>query len=258
MSKQLPTQPNLEQLKNQAKDLRKAHQQADPEAIQRIKDHHPRLSGASDSAIFRADFSLQDAQLVLAREYGFPSWSKLVAAVTSSKPHSALPEDVDPPRPPAEVPMTADEMEAALDYLGLRMERFSCEVADHHDIQVSLQQSVKGNRKKAQDLATLTLDPGQHTLLLFMHQNDDEIDFAIQSEGYRSGGGKISTNECNARVWDRLTPDPLPVGKKLPIFVWAANHQTISSLGLTKSVDDLVLEYEMAIVISAEIQQKQD
>ena len=77
MSKSLPSGANLEQLKKQAKDLLKAHHSADPEAIRRIQASHPRWSGASASQICATRLSLSDAQLVIAREYGFASWPKL-------------------------------------------------------------------------------------------------------------------------------------------------------------------------------------
>ncbi|MBT7915840.1 hypothetical protein HN588_18265 [Candidatus Bathyarchaeota archaeon] len=85
MSKSLPLQPNLEHLKKQAKALLKAHQQSQPEVISRIKEHHPRLSNSSGSDILREEFSLQDAQLVIAREYGFESWPKLAEVVVMYK-----------------------------------------------------------------------------------------------------------------------------------------------------------------------------
>ena len=81
MSKQLPPRPNLEQLKKQAKDLRKAHQSADPEAAKRIEEHLPRLSSASEAEILQGDFSLQEAQHVIAGEYGFKNWNWLQAVV---------------------------------------------------------------------------------------------------------------------------------------------------------------------------------
>ena len=46
MAKTLPPQPGLEYLKKQAKALLKAYKQSNPEVIPRIKEHHPRLSGA--------------------------------------------------------------------------------------------------------------------------------------------------------------------------------------------------------------------
>ena len=77
MKRQLPPRPNLEQLKKQAKMIRKGHQAGDPETLRRIQEQHPRWRGASEAAIERAHFTLRDAQLVLANEYGFETWSKL-------------------------------------------------------------------------------------------------------------------------------------------------------------------------------------
>jgi ankyrin repeat protein len=73
----LPDQPNLEQYKNQAKDLLRAHAQAQSEAVRRIARHHPRLLKQPLDAIQLASFQLSDAQLVIAREHGFESWPKL-------------------------------------------------------------------------------------------------------------------------------------------------------------------------------------
>ena len=258
MPKQLPPKPDLEQLKKQAKDLRKAHRESRSEAIQRINDHHPRHSGRSASAISRSEFSLQDAQLVIAREYGFPSWPKLVAAVTSSVADPTLQEGVDSPRTPIEAPMTADETEAALDYLGLKMERFTYEADYPHDVRVSLQHSVRGKQIEAYDVGTHSLGPGRHTLLLFVHHSDDGIEFAVARRGARYGTGRLSTKGYNAHAWGRLITASLPVGSKAPIFAWAANQQQITSFEPTRPVDDIFSEYEMAIVIFAEIQRKQE
>jgi ankyrin repeat protein len=69
MKKQLPSRPNLEQLKKQAKDLHKLHHAGDAEALHRIAENYPQPG--------KTEFSLADAQLVVAREYGFESWPKL-------------------------------------------------------------------------------------------------------------------------------------------------------------------------------------
>src|SRR5260370_29855087 len=83
MSKSLPSRPNLEQLKKQAKDFLKAHESGDAETLQRIQANHPDYSNASKDGIRAAKFSLGDAQLVIAREYGFASWPKLKEHVES-------------------------------------------------------------------------------------------------------------------------------------------------------------------------------
>ena len=73
----LPPQPNLDHLKHQAKDLLKAHAAQSPEAAQRIREFHPRFQQSTDAEIFRSALKLSDAQLTIARESGFPSWTRL-------------------------------------------------------------------------------------------------------------------------------------------------------------------------------------
>lgn len=65
--------PDLVQLKRQAKELLKAISQGDADAIAEVNAHYP---GAGLET-----FALHDAQLVLARAYGFASWPKLKAYV---------------------------------------------------------------------------------------------------------------------------------------------------------------------------------
>jgi hypothetical protein len=68
-----PVRPNLDQLRNQAKDLLRAVRKNDPAAVAEFHKHHPQ-AGESVSA------KLADAQLALARSYGLPSWPRLVTA----------------------------------------------------------------------------------------------------------------------------------------------------------------------------------
>ena len=66
MFKSIPNRPNLEFDRKQAKVLFEAIKIAAPEATLRFTEHHPAGIPASPK--------LTDAQLVIAREYGFPSW----------------------------------------------------------------------------------------------------------------------------------------------------------------------------------------
>jgi hypothetical protein len=75
--RRLPSNPNLDHLKYQAKDLLKEHAARDAAAAQRIREFHPRFSRATDAEIFAAQLKLSDAQLTIAREAGFPSWARL-------------------------------------------------------------------------------------------------------------------------------------------------------------------------------------
>ena len=60
----LPARPDLGQLRHQARDLLRAAQRGEPDAVARISAVSGRLI-------------LSSAQLALAREYGFASWAKL-------------------------------------------------------------------------------------------------------------------------------------------------------------------------------------
>lgn len=77
MAQSLPPRPNLEHLSKQAKRLRKALLARDLIAAKRVTDAHPRFARLLTDKILARGFSLGDAQLVIAREYGFESWSKL-------------------------------------------------------------------------------------------------------------------------------------------------------------------------------------
>jgi hypothetical protein len=75
--RRLPSKPNLNQLKYQAKDLLKGHAARNLDVAQRIREFHPHFKVARDAEIFSADFSLGSAQLTIAREHGFRSWARL-------------------------------------------------------------------------------------------------------------------------------------------------------------------------------------
>jgi ankyrin repeat protein len=79
--RELPARPNLEQYKNQAKDLVKAHALGHSDALERIGRHHPLLHKLPHPEIQSARFALTDAQLILAREHGFESWPKFAAHI---------------------------------------------------------------------------------------------------------------------------------------------------------------------------------
>ena len=83
--KQLPARPSLEQYKKQAKDLLHSHQAVQPEALARIKRYHPTLHKLSLTEIASANFSLTDAQLILAREHSFESWPKFAAHIETQR-----------------------------------------------------------------------------------------------------------------------------------------------------------------------------
>jgi ankyrin repeat protein len=91
VSVSLPAAPSLEQLRKQAKDLLRAARAGEEMALVRIAALHP--SGEQP-------VRLSAAQLVIAREYGFPSWPRLRSYVERLETNGpamqhAYHEDVD-------------------------------------------------------------------------------------------------------------------------------------------------------------------
>lgn len=70
----LPENPSYEQLKKQAKALRDAARAGDAAALARLGEHHPR---AAEVLAEGGTVALADAQLALARGYGFAGWPRL-------------------------------------------------------------------------------------------------------------------------------------------------------------------------------------
>jgi hypothetical protein len=65
----LPVDPHVEQLKNQARELRVRG--GDPDAAAAVREFHPRQADAAAGSVELARFRLTAAQLVIARQYGY-------------------------------------------------------------------------------------------------------------------------------------------------------------------------------------------
>jgi len=76
-TKSLPERPSLAQLKLQAKELQQLHRARRQAAAARIVANHPRFKHRDVQTALDTPLKLADAQLVIAREYGFESWAAL-------------------------------------------------------------------------------------------------------------------------------------------------------------------------------------
>src|SRR6185436_9748375 len=76
---------NLEQQRKRAKELRRGHGDGSLEAAERIVRHLPRTRGQTVAEVLASPFTLSEAQLVVAREAGFPSWPRLKQHIELSR-----------------------------------------------------------------------------------------------------------------------------------------------------------------------------
>src|SRR5690349_6987223 len=84
----LPSEPSLQQLRHQARDLQRAVCRGDQDALAEVAGRHP--DGRPDGAAAAA-FPLSAAQLVVARRYDFPSWVRLRRYVEVVQRYSRFP-----------------------------------------------------------------------------------------------------------------------------------------------------------------------
>lgn len=94
VSRGLPNQPHLDVPKREARALLKNWRAKLPEALDRIRKRHPRFRNASDAAICADKFLLNDAQLVVAREYTFSNWAELKQRIDSNTVTGLLKEAI--------------------------------------------------------------------------------------------------------------------------------------------------------------------
>ena len=81
--KSLPKKPSLEFLKKEARALHALHKQADVACCDRIRQHDTSFQHKSEVEILAASFALHDAQRIIAREYGYASWTTLKRFIES-------------------------------------------------------------------------------------------------------------------------------------------------------------------------------
>jgi len=80
----LPPNPNLEHLRNQAKNLLKAFKERDSDIPPRLRRSISEMADLSDAEVFRSRFALKGARRVIAREYGFTEWTDLKREVETA------------------------------------------------------------------------------------------------------------------------------------------------------------------------------
>lgn len=81
-TKHLQIRPDLaHSLEREAGELFAALRRGEQQALQRIREFHPRFREATEAVIAVAPFTLSDARQAIAGEYGFSSWAQLTEQV---------------------------------------------------------------------------------------------------------------------------------------------------------------------------------
>jgi ankyrin repeat protein len=118
---------SLEQQRKRAKELVRAHREGDAAAAQRVADRLPRARGKAVADVLASSLTLSEAQLVIAREAGYPSWPALKRALSQPREDSEA-RDSDEALLDAALAGDAATVQAALAKRGLH-ERASLALA---------------------------------------------------------------------------------------------------------------------------------
>ena len=94
VSRRLPEKPHLDVPRREARTLLKEWRASVPEALDRIRRRHPKFHEADHAAVSAGTFLLNDAQLVVAREYGFSNWAELKERVNANTVTGLLQEAI--------------------------------------------------------------------------------------------------------------------------------------------------------------------
>lgn len=94
VSRGLPKRPHLDVPKREARELLIAWRAKAPEALERIRRRHPKFREVDEAAISATKFLLNDAQLVIAREYGFSNWAELKERINANTVAGLLQEAI--------------------------------------------------------------------------------------------------------------------------------------------------------------------
>jgi len=244
MSRQLPPSPSLEQLKKQAKSLLKRQQAADSGALARIRESHPRYANLGKERAAASPFALADAQLVIAKEYGFASWSKLQSHVKTLEAASSTAETVESLRDAAG--------RGDLARLNALLEAHP-ELIDERGgegVRTPLHQAVFGNSEAA---VKLLLERGANPNVRCEGDNAYPLHFAVEKHRFpiirllvEHGADTIGEGDYHelgvigwATAWDYIQPDPEIVAY---LVAHGARHNIFSAvaMGETGVIRELV------------------
>ena len=88
MTKSLPNSPSLKHLKNEAREILKAHNAQNVSCCETLRNLR-RFEDRSEAHILDSDVKLADVQYALALDYGFDSWASLKDHVTDLEQHAS-------------------------------------------------------------------------------------------------------------------------------------------------------------------------
>ena len=150
-------------------------------------------------------------------------------------------------------PLSIEDILRGFDFLGLRMERFTCHAPEQCRLRIFLRRYIHGAADEILGDSTMTVSPGEPRLILFMREDSGSLSCACQLGGYGTGWDPIRLEGYGARTWGRLNGGRLEKGREVPFYALAAGISGVTSFPPDCPLDELVPKYALTLVFFAEV-----
>ncbi len=164
---------------------------------------------------------------------------------------------------PAADGMSVAEMRAALETLGLHVERFAYEVPVKHSLRLEINEYRDG--KLVRQVANTTaagLSPGAHRLLIFARRSGDSLQFSFSnSDGEGGGGGTrwdtpVSLDGLRVTGWDGGHTHRLVVGQRAELCHFRGDRASGRPSG-DDTLKEAVAGHDVVVAVFATLERPQ-
>lgn len=152
-----------------------------------------------------------------------------------------------------EEPLSPDEIETALDFLGLKMERFEYCLPAKTPVTFFGQRYINGTPQGITGSSTLYPDAGLQKFTLFVYRENNSVKFSVQGGGGRVGCGTLNVESLDAFTWGWLNTKELKSGPEVPLYLFAANKNGIEGFSPDDNIEEIVKKYELVFVLYGDI-----
>jgi hypothetical protein len=160
---------------------------------------------------------------------------------------------------PVRKPLTVDELQEALAVLGLQLFRFSYAASAPHELALRQQVFIHGQESQTRTGAVLRQRMGEQHLTVYAYQRTDTVELRLQGTTGAVGWPAVSLNGYAAQTWYQFPQPALGPDRFTPLFVYAANAQSIQGIGCTPEgcgieavpLETILSGHEFVLVVSA-------
>ena len=154
--------------------------------------------------------------------------------------------------------MSSAEMQAALETLGLRVERFVYEVPARHNLQLEVEE-YRGGRLvgPAMEATAVGLPPGTHRLLIIERRTSAGLQFSFSYDAGEGGqharmfGRAVSLQHVQATGWEGSPGNRLVPGRRVELLRFHGDRDAVRSSPASSSLEAAARTHDVVVAVFA-------